>query len=221
MSLSVEQAWSGRHKLLMEVGKMISRKRLVSSFAPVILSVAVVAWSACSVNVKKGENEQEKDVDIKTPVGGIHVSKTADVKDLGLSVYPGARPVPKEGDKDEKSANVRISSPLFGLRVVAQEYQSDDAPDKLISYYSNELKKYGKVLECHTTWHGKDVSVHTGHGSDKDSKELTCDNDRDGRAVELKVGTEDHQHLVAIQPEGKGSRFALVFVDVHSKDDTI
>lgn len=199
---------------------MISRRRLVDSFFLLLACVALLVLPACSVNVKKGENNEEKNVDINTPVGGIHVSKSADVKDTGLSLYPGSRPAQKEGDDEEKSANVHINSPLFGLRVVAQEYQSDDAPEKLISYYSNELKKYGKVLECHTSWHGKDVSVHTGRDSDKGSKELTCDNDQ-GKAVELKVGTEDHQHIVAIQPEGKGSKFALVFVDVHSKDDTI
>ena len=203
---------------------MISR-RLVNSLFLILACSAVLVLPACSVNVKKGENDKEKNVDINTPVGGIHVSKSADVKDTGLPLYPGARPAQKEGDGEEKSANVHINSPLFGLRVVAQEYQSDDAPDKLISYYSNELKKYGKVLECRTSWHGKDVNVHMGHDSgkesDKKSKELTCDNDHDGKAVELKVGTEEHQHLVAIQPEGKGSKFALVFVDVHSKDDTI
>ena len=203
---------------------MISR-RLVNSLFLILACSAVLVLPACSVNVKKGENDKEKNVDINTPVGGIHVSKSADVKDTGLPLYPGARPAQKEGDGEEKSANVHINSPLFGLRVVAQEYQSDDAPDKLISYYSNELKRYGKVLECRTSWHGKDVNVHMGHDSgtksDKKSKELTCDNDHDGKSIELKVGTEDHQHLVAIQPEGKGSKFALVFVDVHSKDDTI
>jgi hypothetical protein len=202
---------------------MISRRRVADSFVLVVMLIAVLALPACSVNVKKGENDQEKNVDISTPVGAIHVSKNADVKDTGMSLYPGARPMEKDGDKEEKSANVHINSPLFGLRVVAQQYQSDDAPDKLISYYSNELKKYGNVLECRTTWRGGDVRVHTGQnkGSDKESKELTCDNDHGGKAVELKVGTEDHQHLVAIEPDGKGSKFALVYVDVHSKDDTI
>jgi hypothetical protein len=40
--------------------------------------------------------------------------------------------------------------------------------------------------------------------------------------VELKVGTEDNQHIVAVKPDGKGSRFALVYVRTHAgKDDTI
>jgi hypothetical protein len=39
--------------------------------------------------------------------------------------------------------------------------------------------------------------------------------------VELKVGTEENQHLVAIEPKGKGSKFALVYVRVRDKDTTI
>jgi hypothetical protein len=38
--------------------------------------------------------------------------------------------------------------------------------------------------------------------------------DNTGDIVELKVGTQDHQHLVSIEPSGKGngSTFALVYV---------
>jgi hypothetical protein len=43
------------------------------------------------VNVKKEKNGEDKQVDISTPVGGIHVSKDANVADVGLPVYPGAR----------------------------------------------------------------------------------------------------------------------------------
>ena len=65
-------------------------------------------------------------------------------------MYPGARR--KEGDDDdqEKSANVNISSSLFGLKVVAIEYLSDDPPDKACRLLHRSAKKYGSVLECHT-----------------------------------------------------------------------
>ena len=180
---------------------------------------AVVLVTACSVNVKNKEGE-DKNVDIRTPIGGIHVSNDVDVKDTGLPVYPGARPAKKENKDDDKSANVNISSPLFGLKVVAQEFESDAPPDKLVSFYSGELKKFGKVLECHGSWNDKDVNVSV-HKDGKASKELSCDTDKNGDTIELKVGSEDNQHLVAIKPQGKGSHFALVLVQVHSKDETI
>jgi len=195
----------------------IPRLPAVSSLLVAILALGL---PACSINVKKNADESDKKVDISTPLGGIHVSNDADVKDIGLPVYPGARPKQKEDSPgEEKSANVRISSPLFGLKVVAQEFESDDSPDKLIGYYAKELKKYGKVLECHNSWKGGNASINVD--SEKPKKELTCDNDRDGKTTELKVGTEENQHIVAIEPAGKGSKFALVVVQVRGKDDMI
>ena len=111
---------------------------------------AVVIVTACSINVKKDEQGQDKNVDINTPFGGIHVNENADVRDTGLPVYAGSRQKKKDDSGDEKSANVNISTSAFGLKVVAVEYESDAAPGKLVAYYKNELKRYGNVLECHT-----------------------------------------------------------------------
>src|SRR5712691_6017152 len=110
--------------------------------------IALVLLPACSINVKKNEDGEDKKVDIETPLGGIHVSKDADVRDVGLPVYPGARVKEKEVSGEEKSANVNLSALGFGLKVVAVEYESDDPPAKLIAYYKDQLKKYGSVLEC-------------------------------------------------------------------------
>jgi len=184
--------------------------------------IALVLLPACSINVKKNEDGEDKKVDIETPVGGIHVSKDADVRDVGLAVYPGARKKQKDSSGDEKSANVNISGPGFGVKVVAVEYLSDDSPDKLIAYYRDQLKEYGGVLECHTSKHGSDVEVNKmSHPDRKESKKLTCDNDDSGKTVELKVGTEDNQHIVAVEPQGKGSSFALVYVQTHGKEGMI
>ncbi len=203
---------------------MISPRYLASSVL-LFASLAVLAGLAgCNVDVKKNQDGDEKKVDIKTPIGALHVSKDVDPADIGLPVYPGAHPVEKqESDKDEKSANVNISTSWFGLKVLAQEYQSDDPSDKLISYYNGELGKIGKVLRCQTSWHSADVSVNVDHheaADKKNSHELTCDK-QGGDTVELKVGTKENQHLVAIQPEGKGSKFALVFVQVRDREGTI
>jgi hypothetical protein len=178
-------------------------------------SVALLA--ACSVNVKKQKDGEDKQVDINTPVGGIHVSKDANVADVGVAVYPGARLKQNDSDGNDKSANVNISSFGFGLRVVALEYESNDAPAKLIAYYKDELKKYGKVLECHTSHFDVDPDVDS---SDHGSKELTCEGSS-GNNVELKVGTKANQHIVAVKPEGKGSSFSLVYVRTHDKEADI
>jgi hypothetical protein len=187
--------------------------------APLVgVALAVfMALPACSINVKKDNNGEDKKVDIETPVGGIHVSKGADARDTGLPVYPGSRA--KEPDKsgEEKSANVNISAGFFGLKVVAVEFLSDDPPEKVVTYYKDQLKKYGSIVECHTSnRHGDpgDVNVNVGKDDDKkDAHKLTCEQSS-GPTIELKVGTKENQHLVAITPQDKGSGtdFALVYV---------
>jgi hypothetical protein len=37
----------------------------------------------------------------------------------------------------------------------------------------------------------------------------------------LKAGTEDNQHIVSVDPEGKGSDFAIVWVRVRGKQGDI
>ena len=172
---------------------------------------------ACSVNVKKEKNGEDKQVDISTPVGGIHVSKDADAADVGLVVYPGARLKQKDSDGGDKSANVNISSFGYGLKVVALEYGSDDPPAKLVAFYKEQLKKYGKVLECHTQHLDMDADM---KDSDHGSHELTCQGSS-GSNVELKVGTKENQHIVAIEPDGKGSSLSLVYVRTHGKEADI
>jgi hypothetical protein len=187
----------------------------------VLIAIAFALWLsvlACSVHVKNqdGDGGNQK-VDIDTPIGGIHVNEQADAHDTGLAVYPGARQVPKN-DSDSKSANVNISSSLFGVKVVAVEFQSDDAPDKIIAFYQDQLKKYGSVVECHTDKHGGDLNIKAG---DNSHNPVTCKSGESGKVVELKAGTDDNQHLVSIEPSGKGTNFALVYVLTRGKEGTI
>jgi hypothetical protein len=189
----------------------------ISTLALGFAIVVALLLPACSINVKKEQNGEDKQVDIDTPVGGIHVSKGANVADVGLAVYPGARLKQDDSDGNDKSANVNISSFGFGLKVVALEYQSDDSPAKLIAYYKEQLKKYGKVLECHTSHLDVNPDI---KGLDRGSHELTCEGSN-GSNVELKVGTKENQHIVAVEPDGRGSSFSLVYVRTHGKDADI
>ena len=185
----------------------------------IVLIAVFLIFTGCSINVKKNDNGDDKKVDIDTPFGGIHVSKGADVRDTGISVYPGAQLKHKDDSGEEKDANVNISTSAFGLKVVALEYQTNDSPDKVIGYYKNELKRYGNVLECHTRGHG--YSYNTTNPDKGDSEELKCEGDNDGKTIELKVGTKSNQHIVAIEPQDKGSDFALVYVRMRGKEGTI
>ena len=189
-----------------------------------LLVLGAGALSGC-VNVKKGENGDN--VDVKTPFGSVSV-RTEQVKpeDTGLNVYPGARLVPKRGH-DHDQANVNISSPWGQLKVITLNYHSDDPPEKVLDWYRKDLQqKYGKLLECK----GGDVSLH-GRNEDH-GNQLTCGSERsngkdftyssgDKNTMELKTGTNDKQHIVAVKSESGGSNIALVYVQKHGEKDSI
>ena len=182
----------------------------------VCASAAVLLVSACSINVKKEKNGQDKQVDIRTPMGGIHVSKDVSPEDVGVVIYPGAT-LREKGNGEDKSANVNLSGFGYGLRVVALEYESKDAPEKVVAFYKDQLKRYGDVLVCHTAGLNENAGIKKHDGN---SHELACEADS-GHNVELKVGTQENQHIVAIEPSGSGSNFSLVYVRTHGKDAEI
>ena len=190
-------------------------------FNALIVAAFFFLLTGCSINVKKDNNgkDEDKKVDIDTPFGGIHVSKDADVHDTGLPIYPGAKAKTKgDSDDDEKSANVNISTSTFGLKVVAIDYETKDAPAKVTAFYKDKLKQYGNVLECHTS----DKSyTYNGHSDKNDSEELKCEGNNNGKTIELKVGTRSNQHIVAINPQDQGSEFSLVYVRLRGKEGTI
>lgn len=177
---------------------------------------ALCVLPACSINANDKAQDGEKHVDIKSPIGDLHVSEQADIRDAGLSVYPGAKPSPKDNGDDEKSANVNLSIPGFSLKVVAAEFLSNDAPDKVVAYYNKELSKYGKPIQCHGGWANGHANYDT---KDELSKSVSCDKDSSGDAVELKVGTEGNQHVVSVKTNSQGTRFALVYVRMHTGSD--
>jgi hypothetical protein len=196
-------------------------KLLIANLALGALVAALSVLPACSINANDKHNSKggETHVDIKSPLGDLHVSEEADIRDAGLSLYPGAKPAPKDDSDDKKNANVNLSLPGFLLKVVAAEFLSDDGPDKIIAYYNKELQKYGKPIQCNGSWSGG------GHvnasGDDKDvSKPVSCSKDDNGNSIELKVGTEGNEHVVAVKPNSKGTRFALVYVRMHTGADT-
>jgi hypothetical protein len=164
--------------------------------------------------VAQGSHSENENLDIRSSVGGLHVGADADAKKVGVPLYPGA--LLKSDDHDSDRANLSVMTEAFGMKLVVANYVSSDDPSKIIAFYRGKLKKYGKVLECHSSKHGGDISVQDDKESD--NKPLKCDNNS-GPVTELKVGTENNQHIVAVEPgtENKGSSFALVFLHTRGK----
>ena len=180
----------------------------------VVVALSTMMTTGCRIDSHKdGDNDNVK---IATPFGGMQV-KTNDAavqSGLGLPIYPGAELVKKK-DKDNGSADVNLSFGGFQLRVKAASYRSADSPDKLTAFYRQALSRYGDVIQCSNN---KPVGTLT-----RTSEGLTCDNNKENHVTvnedlsgktELKAGSKQHQHIVAIDPEGNGTKFGLVALDL-------
>lgn len=183
-----------------------------------ILAAALMTGTmVCGCRVASEKHGDNENVKVATPFGGVQV-KTNDntvVSGIGIPVYPGAQLVKKDQDKDKGSADINLSFGRFQLRVKAASYRTSDAPDKVETFYRDALKRYGAVIECN---HDQPVGTPT-----QTEQGLTCsDGDRrhvettadSGGKTELKTGSKQHQHIVAIEPENSGTKFGLVVLDL-------
>ncbi|MGA6982821.1 MAG: hypothetical protein WBZ11_14805 [Candidatus Sulfotelmatobacter sp.] len=203
---------------------------LAALFTTVAGSHLAFAQQANGDQTNSDQKPQSKAFDVQSSVGDLHMGNDADARKAGLPLYPGARlhhDDDKEADKDSSTANLSLFTSAFGVKLVIAKYDSEDAPAKVIDFYREKLKKYGKVLECHTHEHG---GTHADIDSDNDSdneksKALKCEGDNSGPVTELKVGTQNNQHVVAIEPSNKekngSTTFALVYVHARGKEGDI
>jgi hypothetical protein len=197
------------------------------------VSAMLITFGACNLKVEKDDKGGEKRVDIQTPMGNLNVrNDNVNVKDTGLAVYPGAQ-VKVKGDHNEDSkANVNIDTPFFGLKVVALTYTTQDDSAKVLGWYRDQMKGFGRFVECKGPSHGDKGS----HHKDDLNKPVECDSavgvngqgstanviEADGKSTELKAGTNGNQHIVSVKPVDNGTEFSLVYVKVHGgKEDSI
>lgn len=177
----------------------------------------VMLLASCSIDVKDDKEKKNGKVDIQTPFANIKVDSTEKAVDNGIPVYPGAHLRPAE-DGDNHSANINLGAAGFGLKVIAAEYESDDPPEKVKAFYEDKMKRFGQVLVCNGKSGSSDVHIAV-HKKDGDKK-LDC-SDTHGEGWEIKTGTDDNEHVVAIEPHGSGTRFGTVLVQMRGDKDTL
>jgi hypothetical protein len=191
-------------------------KRLVVLLA----GLATVSGLLAGCRVEKTTNGDSKDVKIVTPFGGMNVkTNDADVLGaIGLPAYPGAVAVNKD-DKDHHSADVDMNFGGFKLRVKAADFHTDDSTDKVEAFYRNGLKRFGDVIGCRNNKPvGSPAKTPEGLTCDNThNSHVSVDNDSSSHKLELKAGSEQHQHLVTIDQDGSGTKFGLVVLDLPGK----
>jgi hypothetical protein len=178
-----------------------------------------VGISGCRIHVDKDANGQEKNVQVDTPFGGVHVNTNQiTASDLGLPVYPGAEIV-KDNDHD-KSADVNMGFGEWSLRVRAVNYSTSDSRDKVTAFYKKALGRYGDVITCQgnspvgtptATSEGLTCADEGHHGSVQvNGRDFSTNN-----GFELKAGSKRHQHILGFEDSSNGkTRFALVALDL-------
>jgi hypothetical protein len=193
---------------------------MIREAAVLVASLALAAGMAgCRVHVDKGANGEDKNVQVDTPFGGVHVNTDqTTAADLGLPVYPGAEPV--KNDDKHKSADVHIGFGEWQLRVRAVSYATPDSKDQVTAFYRKALGRYGDVITCQGNA-PVGMPATTSEG-------LTCSEDKNPKVqvdqgdyginkggFELKAGSKRHQHIVGFEePKDGKTRFALVALDL-------
>jgi hypothetical protein len=172
------------------------------------------------VHVDKDANGEDKNVQVDTPFGGVHVNTNqTSASDLGLPAYPGAKLV--ADDDKHKSADVHLGFGEWELRIRAVSYGTTDTQNRVAAFYKKALGRYGDVITC---------QGHSAVGTPAATSEgLTCADDGNGNGVkidhkdygtsddslELKAGSKRHQHIVGFESSKNGeTRFALVALDL-------
>jgi hypothetical protein len=144
---------------------------------------------------------------------GFIASKDPSAKEVGLPLYPGARPH-KENSDDSPAAQLGLWGGASGFKLVVLKLESNDPPEKITPFYHQALAKYGRVLNCSDL--AKSLDAQEKKGS---PNELNCheDHPESGETV-LKAGSKEKQHIVAIKREGDLSVFQLVYVETPVSD---
>ena len=183
----------------------------------IVLAASFGVAGCFSVKVDKDSKGKEKTVQVETPFGGVHVNTDqTTAADLGLPVYPGARPV--TDDDQHKSADVHLGFGEWQLRVKAVTYSTPDDRDKVAAFYKKALSRFGDVITCNGNQPvGTPTTTHEG---------LTCEDggknskvhfdDRDFKEnFQLKAGSKRHEHIVGFdEPNGDKTKFVLVTLDL-------
>jgi hypothetical protein len=171
-----------------------------------LLFVAALPLAAQDQKVS-GTTKSEKRLD---SIGFI-ASKEASAKDVGLPLYPGARP--HKDDSDSSSAvQLGLWGGSSGFKLAVLKLESNDLPEKVAAFYRKALAKYGRVLDCANS--SKPMAEkEKGNASNK----LDCAEDRaESGELVLKAGTKQEQHVVGIKANGGLTVFDLVYVQTRT-----
>lgn len=117
--------------------------------------------------------------------------------DLGLPVYPGAKPL-LEGDDDKAFVRLSLWGGSLGFKLSAAKFQSRDGVERVSRFYRSALARYGELLDC--------SAASAPRGESKDSTVLTCGSDKvEAGAQVYKVGVPKNFRAVTVKALSDGT----------------
>jgi len=108
--------------------------------AGTILAVSGLAGA----QTKTDKSDSQKDAD-----AGIRFRLQVSEKEIGLPIYPGAKPH-KDSQADSPGANIGLWGNSFGFKLVVLKMETADPPAKVAAFYQKALAKYGRCLTART-----------------------------------------------------------------------
>ena len=181
----------------------------------VVLRIALCGALGLAVHPLHAQEKGGINVSVQGKDGsdaGLIISAEATAKEVGLPMYPGARPH-KDDAKDSPAAKLGLWGSSFGFKLVVLKLESKDSPEKVAAFYQKALAKYGAVLNCSNA-----SSSQEDKSKNSATNRLTCEDDRpDPGGMILKSGTKERQHIVGITPNGQGSLFQLVYIETRGE----
>ena len=162
-----------------------------------ILALAVTVMSgvaACSIDVREAGDRRH------TPLGRIVASSNAAGD---MVVYPRARRVT---NVQTDPMNVSFTGSFADTRVVAETFESADAPAMVLEFYRASLRAHTDAIECHGN-----ISIRRRR---RRIERPVCIERPSSPVVQLATGTRSPYRMVAVKPRGTATEFTLVSVDV-------
>jgi hypothetical protein len=157
-----------------------------------LLAAGLTVLAACSAHSDK----QDSKLEVRTPMGEMTAKVSDKTVDVDLPVYPGARPIVETGGSNRAQAGV--SAPFLHLKIAASKFETGEPPEKVLDFYRKELARYGTIDE--------------GHGKNSYTKIQGFTWSATSDQTSLAAGQGGSQHVVMVQPAGKGSKFAILYI---------
>ena len=163
-----------------------------------ILALGVTVMSgvtACSIDVREPRHSRH------TPRGRVVASESTNTAG-DMVVYPRARRV---ANVQTDPMNVSFTGSFADTRVVAETFESADAPAMVLEFYRASMRGHTEAIECRGG-----ISIRRSRRTETP----VCIERPSSQVVQLATGNRSSYRMVAVKPRGTATEFTLVSVEV-------